>query len=51
MDLYIEYLKADKNFEKTKVIFRGVKAFDNAVKWGRKNLENFNLDQIKTINK
>jgi hypothetical protein len=42
--LYIEYLNKEKNFNKDEVQFE---IYDEAVKWGRKNLENFLIDMIK----
>ena len=43
---YIEYLNSKNNFKKTKKVF---KTFEDAKKWGLKNLENFNIDFIKFI--
>ena len=45
--IYIEYLNKKKGFQKDKKVFNGVNAYEEAVKWGRKNLENFNLDMIR----
>lgn len=43
----IEYLNCKKNFQKDFVQFLGQNAYQEAVKWGRENLENFNLDMVK----
>lgn len=45
----IEYLNCKKNFQKDSVPFQGPHSYDDAVKWGKENLENFNLDMIKVI--
>lgn len=45
----IEYLNCKKNFQKDSVKFKGPLAYDEAVKWGKENLENFNLDMIKIV--
>lgn len=42
--IFIEFLNKDKNFTKDRKNF---KSYDSAVKWGRKNFENFNLDMIR----
>ncbi len=44
---YIEYLNKDKNFKKSKKTFKGETSYEDAIIWGKKNLENFNLDMIK----
>lgn len=41
--IFIEFLNKDKNFTKDRKNF---KSYDSAIKWGRKNFENFNLDMI-----
>jgi hypothetical protein len=46
---YIEYLKASQNFQKHIVYFEGTTAYEDAIVWGKTNLENFNLDMIKYI--
>lgn len=43
----IEYLNCKKNFQKESVQFQGPHAYEEAVKWGKENLENFNLDMVK----
>jgi hypothetical protein len=45
----IEYLNCEKNFQKDFVQFQGRHAYEDAVKWGKKNLENFHLDMIKVV--
>ena len=40
---YISYLDKNKGFRETKKHFG---SYEEAVKWGRKNLENFNLDMV-----
>lgn len=40
---FIEYLNKDKNFNTDKVGFR---LYDDAIKWGKSNLTNFDLDMI-----
>jgi hypothetical protein len=44
---FIEYLNASKNFQKDIVYFEGANAYEDAVEWGKANLDNFNLDMIK----
>ena len=46
---YIEYLNASQNFQKAIVYFEGTTAYEDAIVWGKTNLENFNLDMIKYI--
>ena len=46
---YIEYLNASQNFQKDIVYFEGETAYEDAIAWGKTNLENFNLDMIKYI--
>lgn len=46
-ETYIEYLNKDKNFQEDKKVFKGKDAYEQAVKWGRENLENFNMDMVK----
>lgn len=45
----IEYLNCKKNFQKDFVQFQGTHAYEDAVKWGKENLENFNIDLIKVV--
>jgi hypothetical protein len=45
----IEFLNCKKDFQKDFVQFTGPLAYDEAVKWGKENLENFNLDMIKVV--
>jgi hypothetical protein len=45
----IEYLNCKKNFQKDSVQFKGMQAYDQAIQWGKKNLENFHLDMIKVV--
>ena len=40
----------NKTQKVTDKIFKGKNAFDNAVKWGKKTLTNFNTDLIQPIN-
>ncbi len=44
---FIEYLSALQNFQKDIVWFKGATAYEDAIAWGKANLENFNLDMIK----
>lgn len=47
---YVEYYNKSKNFAKNKKTFKGNESqqvLNNAINWGRKNLENFNIDMIK----
>ena len=44
--VYIDYRNKEKNFQIDRVEFSGATAFQDAVKWGRENLSNFNLDMI-----
>lgn len=45
--VYIEYRNAKKGFAKDKKYFKGDNAYTDAVKWGKKNLGNFNMDMVK----
>lgn len=45
-EVYISYLNKAIGFKEDKKSFKGKDAYDQAVKWGRKNLENFNSDMI-----
>jgi hypothetical protein len=45
----IEYLNCEKNFQKDFVQFKGLHAYEEAVTWGKKNLENFNMDMIHFV--
>ncbi len=45
----IEYLNCKESFQKDSVQFKGPQAFEEAVLWGKKNLENFQLDMIKVV--
>lgn len=45
----IEYLNCKKNFQKDSVQFKGIQAYEEAVLWGKKNLENFHVDMIKVV--
>ena len=45
----IEYLNCKKNFQKDSVQFQGPHAYEEAVLWGKKNLENFHLDMIQIV--
>jgi CO dehydrogenase/acetyl-CoA synthase delta subunit len=42
----IYYLNKEKGFARDEKIFEGENAFENAVKWGKENLEKFNQDMI-----
>ena len=44
MNYYIEFLNKDKNFTKDTKNFAD---YSLALKWGRKNLENFSPDMIR----
>jgi len=43
---YISFLNKAKGFIEDKKVFTGKNAYENAEKWGKKNLDNFNLDMI-----
>ena len=45
---YISFLNKKKGFAEDKKTFEGADAWNDAVKWGRKNLENFNIDMIRS---
>ena len=45
-EYYIDYLCAKSNYQKKRVEFKDYK---EAIKWGRKNLENFNIDMVKIL--
>jgi hypothetical protein len=44
---YIDFLNKDKGFKVDRVTFTGYEAYEDCVRWGRENLENFNLDMVK----
>ncbi len=45
----ISYLNKKKKFAQTDKTFTGQNAYEDAVKWGTKNLPNFNLDMVRRI--
>jgi hypothetical protein len=45
----IEFLNCKKDFQKDSLQFKGTHAYDQAIQWGKKNLENFHLDMIKVV--
>jgi hypothetical protein len=45
--VFIKFRNAKKNFNVDTKYFRGVNAYQDAVKWGRKNISNFNMDMVK----
>lgn len=45
----IEYLNCKKNFQKDCVQFKGMQAYEEALTWGKMNLENFHMDMIKVV--
>ena len=47
MVCYIDYLNKKKNFQRDRKFF---KSYDDATKWGLKNIENFNRDMIYYFN-
>ena len=44
---YIDFLNKDKGFKVDRVNFTGHEAYEDCVRWGQENLENFNLDMVK----
>lgn len=44
--VYIDYLNKNKGFKQDRKYFKGKNAYDDAVKWAKKNFEKFNLDMI-----
>lgn len=44
---FIAFLDKSKGFQETQKLFEGKTAFEDAKKWGRENLENFNIDMIR----
>lgn len=44
---FIEYLDSKNNFQKTKKEFKGENSYENALKWGKKNIPNFNSDMVR----
>ncbi len=44
---YISYLNKKNNFKQTDKEFTGANAYEDAIKWGRENLGNFNTDMIR----
>ena len=45
--IYIEFLNKKKNFQKDEITFKGENSLSEAIKWGKKNIDNFNMDMIK----
>ena len=45
----IEYLNCKESFQKDSVQFKGTHAYEEAVTWGKKNLDNFHLDMIQIV--
>jgi hypothetical protein len=45
----IEFLNCKKDFKKDSVHFKGTDSYEEAVTWGKKNLDNFHLDMIKVV--
>jgi hypothetical protein len=43
----VHYMNKDKGFKSDKKTFKGADAYNDAVKWARKNLEKFSMDNIK----
>jgi predicted GNAT family acetyltransferase len=48
--VYIDFMNKKKGFRKDRIEFKGRKAYDDAVKWGRENIDNFKIDMIKFEN-
>lgn len=44
---YIRYLSKKHNFRQIDKTFEGANAMQDAIKWGKANLENFNLDMVQ----
>ncbi len=44
---YISYLNKDNNFKQTDKEFKGKNSYQDAVKWGKENLPNFNIDMVR----
>lgn len=44
--IYILFRNKDKDFAIDRITFTGENALEDAVNWGRANLDNFNLDMI-----
>ncbi len=43
----IEYLNCKKDFQKDSVQFQYMHNYEEAVTWGKKNLDNFQRDHLK----
>jgi hypothetical protein len=46
-NFYIEFFNKDKGFKKDTIYFT---TYEETVKWGKANLDNFNFDMIKFKN-
>ncbi len=44
---YISYLNKDNNFKQTDKEFKGKNSYQDAVKYGKENLPNFNIDMVR----
>lgn len=52
METYIiSYLNCKNKFKQTDKIFKGVNAYERAIKWGKRNLENYHIDMVKPLRK
>lgn len=50
--VYIDYLNKSRNFKKDRIYFSDkdeLKAYNTAKMWGRKNIDNFNVDMINSL--
>ena len=48
--VYIEFMNKKKGYRKDQIEFKGRNAYEDAVKWGRENIDNFKIDMIKFNN-
>lgn len=44
---YIDFLNSKNGFKEERKWFSGPNAFEDAVSWGKLNLENFHIDMVK----
>ena len=44
---YIDFLNKKNNFREERIVFEGHDAYEQAVKWGKENLGNFNEEMIR----
>ncbi|QKX07744.1 hypothetical protein HN014_22350 (plasmid) [Aquimarina sp. TRL1] len=47
--VFIDFLNKEKKFKKDRIFFEGVSCINDAINWGKNNLENFHMDMINHV--